>query len=235
MSTRFENSLIMPRGPLGNATLLRLPQDDRASVLRWHRREWEQFIAEVMAYQGKIYAALEGRYGSKRKQRGSILIASAGAAAASGVGGDETVTLSGTSGSPNTSTDTEDTPTNALAGWRFYATGRIMRIVSDTYTNFNLNTEWIDSYPSPVGDYWLEATNFSGDNPNLGSALNTWHVLAGAGEATFRNFEWLENSDPLNEATTAGTLQVEISDESDGTPVLDTGFYRGTATQFGTA
>lgn len=169
---------------------------------------------------------------SRKRQRGSIILASAGAA---GLTGGEIVTLSGTSGSPNISTDKEDSPTNALAGWRFYATGRIMRVVSDTYTNFNLNTEWIDSYPTPSGDYWLRAANQAGDNPTSGSTLDTWLKLAGSGAPTYLYWEWVEDSDPPGSAQTAGTLKIEISSEVDGTPLLDTGYYRGQASQNGTA
>ena len=147
----------------------------------------------------------------------------------------EVITLSGSSGSPNTSTDTEQSPTNALSGWRFYATGRVMRVVSDTYTNFNLNTEWSSFYPDVTKDYWLRATTDSGDAPNLGSALSTWHVLQGAGEATYRNFEWLEDSDPPTEATTSGTIKVEIATDSGGSNIVATGYYKGTSNQFGTA
>lgn len=144
----------------------------------------------------------------------------------------ETVTLSGTSGTPNTSTDNETVPTDALAGWRFMTDGTVDRIVSDIWQQFQDGTEWIDSQDNPVGSYWIKATLDSGDTPNGGgsSLMDTWLSFG-----TQHQWTWLENSDPLNEATTAGTIQVDISNESDGTPILDTGFYRGTATQFGTA
>jgi hypothetical protein len=142
----------------------------------------------------------------------------------------EVVTLSGTSGAPNLSTDVETVPTNALAGWRFRANGTVERIVSDVWTQFQDGVEWVDTQDTPTGPFWIKATVDSGDAPNVGNSVDLWFSLA-----ALVTWAWEENSDPLNEATTEGVIQVDISDESDGTPILDTGFYKGTATQFGTA
>lgn len=138
------------------------------------------------------------------------------------------VSLSGTSGSPNVSTDQEQTPTDALAGWQFINDGAVKRIVSDVYVIFNSGVEWIDVYD---GNNWIRATLDAGDAPNFNSAaLNSWLQLTST-----RQWQWRENSDPPNEATTAGTLKIEISSSGSGSPILDTGYYRGVATQFGTA
>ena len=149
--------------------------------------------------------------------------------------GGEVVTLSGTSGSPNTSTDTEDTPINALAGWRFYANGDVRRVFASTYTLFNSGTEWNSSTPGI--DYWIRATLDSGNAPNTGasSTLNTWHQLVGGAAPTYLAWEWLESRDPIAEFTTAGTLQIDIATDSGGSNIVATGYYRGSATQVGTA
>jgi len=229
MSTRFEHSLILPRP--GKASLLLLPQDDRASVLRWHRKEWEQFVDDWKAAESKrvvaIYDASRRAFSSKRKQRGSIILSAFGVQTGAA---SEVVTLSGTSGVPNVSFDKEESPTSALAGWRWNADGTIDRVASDVWTAFNSGTEWIDSNPTPAGNYWVQATLDSGDAPTSGPALTTFHALTST-----REWTWLESSDPPGSASTLGTLQIDISDESDGTPILDTGYYRGTASQNGTA
>jgi len=137
-----------------------------------------------------------------------------------------TVSLSGTSGSPNLSTDIEDTPTNALAGWRFVNDGKVQRIVSDSWADFQAGVEWIDIYDA---NNWIRATLSSGDSPSTGPSLNTWHQLD-----VLRQWEWIEGSDPGGQATTSGTIKVEISSSGSGTPILATGYYKGTATQFGT-
>lgn len=62
MSTRFENKLILPRGAMGPTTLLELTPDDLASVERWHRREWDQFRNEVVAYKNRILEASRSAY-----------------------------------------------------------------------------------------------------------------------------------------------------------------------------
>lgn len=230
MSIRFENALIMPDGHLGHATLLRLPGPDRESVLRWHYKEWLTFINEVRAYQSKAYAALHDlhmrQFHGPHRQRGSIQVAGFGVTSVLGAG--ETVTLSGTSGSPNASVDKEDTPTNALAGWRWQSDGDVESIVADVWTEFQSGTEWVDT--STPGNYWLQATLDAGDTPTTHPGLGSFLQLD-----IQRSYTWLEDSDPPGFASTAGTLQIDISSQSDGTPILDTGFYRGTASQNGTA
>lgn len=146
-------------------------------------------------------------------------------------GGGEVITLSGTSGSPNVSSDLENSPTNALAGWRFQTNGTVYRVVSDTYTQFQDGTEWNDGQDSPAGDFWIRATLSSGDAPTSGPTLGSWHKVSGSG-STNRTWEWEETFN--GDASTAGTLQIDISSESDGTPIEDTGYYRGNATVLGT-
>lgn len=234
MSTRFENILTLPRP--GMASLLLLSPEDLASVVRWHLKEWNAFLSEWRDHHKKLnthqydrikYASERFRYGLPRKQRGTIQMAAFGVVAQG-----ETVSLSGTSGSPNLSQDKENTPTNALAGWRFNTDGNVERVVSDVWQTFRGSTEWINY--GPVGDYWLQATLNAGDAPNFSSAaLNTWHVIHGTGQGQ-RTFQWLEDSDPGSFASTDGTLLIEISNDSSGTPVLASGYYRGRASQNGT-
>jgi hypothetical protein len=62
MSTRFEKRVIMPRGAMGPTTLLRLPDEDLSSVERWHRKEWEGFLEEIVAYKLRILEAGRAAY-----------------------------------------------------------------------------------------------------------------------------------------------------------------------------
>lgn len=107
MSTRFENTLILPRGVMGPTTLLDLSPDDLASVQRWHILEWDQFRNEIGDYKNKVLEAyrsaidrdrerlrkcprclaMRRRFGLPRFQRGSIQMGAAGAMAAAGAGG----------------------------------------------------------------------------------------------------------------------------------------------------
>lgn len=108
MSTRFEKRIILPRGAMGPTTLLGLSQDDRRSVERWHRPEWEQFVQEITAYKFRVLesarsaymrvydkaqkcekcrkrrAAIMRAFNGPKKQRGSIILSTAQGAAAAG-------------------------------------------------------------------------------------------------------------------------------------------------------
>lgn len=157
-----------------------------------------------------------------------------GTTAASGLTGacSETGTLSGTSGSPNTSSDFETSPVDALAGWRLMTDGTIDRVVNDVWSQFQDGTEYTDGQDSPACDWYVKATVDSGDAPSTGT-LNTWLKVAG-GSSFNRTWTWIEDSDPGTQASTSGTLKIEISNDASGSPVEATGYYKGTATQFGT-
>ena len=158
------------------------------------------------------------------------------AAAAAGVvgaqalpGSDETVTLTGTAIAPNLMSTSAIDPTVPEAGWRFLADGTV-----DGKDGFGTGTwqqefdgvQWTSAQDAPTQDRWIRFTYESGDSPDGGSSLNTWHKLVGTGEGT-RSVTWSETGGGFN--TTDGRVKVEISSDSGGSTILGTGYYRGRA------
>ena len=131
-------------------------------------------------------------------------------------------TLSGTSGAPNLALHEESFPVDAHAGWRFRTNGRVEKRVS-TYSAFQTGTEWTNEDPSPSVDIWIRGTSHLGNVP-AGPAMNVWHKLAGSGSANV-DWEW----DELGTGADDGTIKVELSTDSSGTPIVATGYYRGVA------
>ncbi len=132
-----------------------------------------------------------------------------------------TYTLSGTSGSPNVTSDTQVFPDDAVAGWIFHADGRVQQFPG---TFFNQGTEWTNEYPSSPNNTWIRATLESGSDAVDGNSAstNTWLSLGGGS-----NRRWTWETTGLG--TTAGTVYIEISTDSSGSPVVASGYYRGNA------
>lgn len=133
------------------------------------------------------------------------------------------VTLSGTSGSPNVSTDTETSGT-ATAGWRILTTGRLQRIVASSYAAFS--DEAFSKGGTAIStdqDLWIRATLDSGDTPDRGT-LGSWEKCCGSGSAV-RTWEW----DRATNGSTVGTVQFDIATDSGGTNIVATGYYQGDA------
>jgi len=98
MSTRFEKQIIMPNGKMGRTTLMDLPKEDLKSVERWHKKEWDEFREEVVAYKHRVLDKIRDTYlwnrencigcrkmrefKSRYRQRGSIILGSAVTSAA---------------------------------------------------------------------------------------------------------------------------------------------------------
>lgn len=132
----------------------------------------------------------------------------------------QTITLSGTSGSPNTAIGFAVSPTDAESGWRFNSDGSVDRNEDGVYTQFAAGVEWNEA--TPVGNYYLRATNDSGDNPTSGT-LGTWQLMNVDIEYT-----WTETGT----AQTDGTIKVEIAADTSpiGSTILATGYYKGDST-----
>ena len=133
-------------------------------------------------------------------------------------------TLSGSSGSPNGSTDLELSGT-AQAGWRTLTSGELQRIVADVWTDF------IDEYFSiggvsgpPTQDLWIRATLDADDAPTTGT-LNVWLKCAGA-TSSARTFTWEYSGVP---DFLQGDLKFELATDSGGSNIVATGYYRGRA------
>lgn len=139
----------------------------------------------------------------------------------------EVITLSGTSGTPNEASDSDNT--SADAAWEFLTDGTVDKIEGGSTTQFQTGVEWSDFQPTPGQDYWVRAQNDAGSNPTTGPALNTWHKVAGSGSAN-RRWTWQRLDFEDGPGTTTGTLQVDIATDASGTNIVATGYYRGSAT-----
>lgn len=144
-------------------------------------------------------------------------------AGATGGAGSDTITLSGTSGSPNARTASETSPTDSYMEWSFETDGTVDTNRSDTgSTQFQTGVEWNASQPTPTATYYIKATLSAGTTPTSGSTMTTWLALT-----TRRWWRWTETRNGFY--TTTGTLKIEIATDSGGTNIVATGYYRGTA------
>ena len=140
-------------------------------------------------------------------------------------GGGGIIHLSGTLVSPNYDIDTFDGPFGAaVAGWAFTTTGIVAGIAGGQFQD---GIEWTEEQDSPTGDYWLYADLQTGSTPS--GTLDTWLKIAGSSSST-ASFSWTRSG---TNGTTAGTLRIRISDDSGGSNILATGYYRGEATVTG--
>lgn len=128
----------------------------------------------------------------------------------------ETVSLSGSSGFPVYALGL--TPqVSIVIGWEFRSDGSIWRIGATT--GDAQDGSWVSATPSQT--YYIRFTTNSGDSPDTGSpansdTLNTWHALSAT-----RDAKWAV---PANTFAN-GSVKVEISDDSSGSPILATGYY----------
>lgn len=136
----------------------------------------------------------------------------------------EIVTLSGTFGSPNLSTDTEADPSSAVSGWKFKTDGGVEKLngVTNTYVAHEAGTEWCSdgrgTNVSPVHTYYIRAQlNGAGDVPTSGPTLNTWVALT-----TERVWEQLVSSEAIRECI----LQIQIDTVGNGSNIIATGQYK---------
>jgi hypothetical protein len=136
-----------------------------------------------------------------------------------------TESLSGTSVSRNQVSDSQTSPTDSDVYWEFNTSGQVWKH-DTTGTQLNDGVEFTDEQDSPTVDLWIKATLDNGDAPTSGPALGSWWQVTG-GSGSTRRWTWTETTDGF--ATTAGTIKVELSTDSGGTPVVATGYYRGTA------
>jgi hypothetical protein len=134
----------------------------------------------------------------------------------------ETITLSGTAGTPNNDNAVVIDPGTATAGWRFETDGEVFRV---TGPQFQAGIEWTDLQPTPGKDYWIRATANSGSVPNAGSdSLGVWHKVAGSGSGN-RTWQWQRTTVGIYQ----GSVKVEIATDSGGTDIVATGYYGGIA------
>lgn len=152
----------------------------------------------------------------------SIMHASSTVMARTSIVTGDVITLSGSTGSPNTSLDFAISTANASVYWAFNADGTIDRIKtqgSDVYEIFG-PTQWCNQ--TPESNHWIRFTHNAGDTSNFGSASGTWWLLT-----TAIGHGWEETRNGY--FTTSGSSKVEISSDSGGGNIEATGYYGGTA------
>lgn len=125
----------------------------------------------------------------------------------------ETVSLSGTSSFPVQAFGlTPGVP--IIIGWEFRSNGTIWRIGDST--GDAQQGSWVNAGPSQT--YYLRFTANSGDSPTPANSdtLGTWHALSSTRDAKWGVSAWTFAN---------GSVKVEISDDSSGSPILATGYY----------
>lgn len=134
-----------------------------------------------------------------------------------------TPTLSGTSVSPNLYEDV-GVNTTAISRFELRSDGEFWNerlVLSDA----QIGTEWADGGTPSEGTFWARATLDAGDAPNGASTgLGTWENITTASPVVGWSFQ------QTSEGVRDGTIKIEISSDSSGTPIVATGYYRGTAT-----
>lgn len=134
----------------------------------------------------------------------------------------EVVTLSGSSGTPNTATDFAISPANSYVYWMFNADGTIDLLKlqgADQFEKFSPD-QWCNL--TPEQDYWIRFTHNAGDASNLGHTSGTWFAMTSAiGQG------WEETTDGFS--TYEGSSKVEIATDSGGVTIVATGYYGGRA------
>jgi hypothetical protein len=134
----------------------------------------------------------------------------------------ETITLSGTTGSYNTTlVETQGVP--AVASWTFKSNGTVFRTnIAGDPVIFNFLTEWCNVTPSQT--YYLRCTVQSGSLDAGSDTANVWHALTAD-----RFFAVVDYTAGVSPETVS--MKIEIASDSGGSNILATGYYQATANQ----
>lgn len=144
---------------------------------------------------------------------------------ASGFGGiappppTETVSLSGTLNTPNNVIGSSDGGSGGIVvGWAFYADGRIFETTTEpTAPPTSDRGDWCSNNP-PDYTYYMRITDSTGTDVDavLSSPMNTWNQMSNSILVKWSvDFQTAE----------IGQVKIEISDASDGSNILTTGYY----------
>jgi hypothetical protein len=139
----------------------------------------------------------------------------------------EAVALSGTTGTPITFTDFPGSNNNDLVmGWEFASDGNIYKYesvynIGGQGRYLHSSTQWNNITPSQT--YYIRVTNFGGTK-NISTSdsdtLNSWIALT-----SNREFQVRDSRDITTYADENCVIKVEISSNSGGSTILDTGYY----------
>lgn len=147
---------------------------------------------------------------------------SAGAAAPT-----ETVSLDGTTSTPESFFDRAASSSNDLVmGWEFDANGNIYKYEDPNNQGGSgrylfSSTKWCNVTPSTT--YYIRVSNYAGNNLSVidSATLNSWLSLA-----TTRKFWYRDSRDLLLYGSEDGTMKVEIASDAAGSNILATGYYQ---------
>lgn len=113
-------------------------------------------------------------------------------------------------------------PANAKCGFVFNTDGTI-----DDFNNGSVSflANFSNLAPSPLADLWIRLTSDTGDYPNdTALADGSWYQVVGG---SFRSFYWEETANGY--ATTAGIVIVDLCTVGDGSNIVATGSFQGSA------
>lgn len=136
------------------------------------------------------------------------------------------VNASGTSGSPNISTDlrtTDPSGFTASAGWYFRSDGSVDEYDDGSIIEFNPSPdEWYVPNGAPGATYYIRFTLDAGTAANnITPAVGTWGALS-----SDRYIYYSATVGALGTLVDNGTYQVDIATDSGGTNIIATGYYR---------
>lgn len=148
----------------------------------------------------------------------------------------ETVSLEGTSGSPETNGVPPLTDGSILMGWRINSSGTVEDYNADRVPQYRTSghLDWNSNAPSPTGTYYVRATvtesdaaqSFSSPTPSP-NAYSTWLQLN-----TSRAFLFSDNSSSNSYGPRLATLKIELSDNSSGSPTVTSNQYSLSSPQY---
>lgn len=141
---------------------------------------------------------------------------------------DNTINLSGTTGSPNSfdSTTTSGASSTAFAGFRFQTDGDLVKYSDLTQPD---SSEWSLNFPSQT--YYVRVSNYTtSSNPGGGSILTTGGLSQNFWYATSSELFWYVVAQAPSSSTGTAFVnkvwRVEISTTSSGSNIIATGYYR---------
>lgn len=142
-------------------------------------------------------------------------------------GSRDTITLSGTSGTPNSHGSDGSSPQEY--GWVFKTNGTVWQTSGSGFTEdtqFQDGTQWNGSQDSPTDDYWIRFTQQAfgdggGTRQYKNASLGAWLKVSGSGSSD-RGFGC---DDVSGDGPTNFTVFVEIAADSQGQHILDDGYY----------
>lgn len=137
----------------------------------------------------------------------------------------ETVSLEGTTSTPETFFDQSAGIQDLVMGWTFNSDGNVYKYeniynVGGSGTYLHSSTTWNNITPSTT--YYIRVTNYAGNNLSTldSAALNSWLALT-----TTRTFRYRDARDITSYGQESGTMKVEIASDSGGSNILATGYY----------